>query len=121
MNRWKVASVHNLTPLVVVSDFRIEDIADFPTETYPPLIVDPDTPLTSPVAVELFQPVAGRNPDEVKCGSGVQLLEFALGNALDILRQPCGKPAMKKFFGLFAGKGSDHGAIVSHHVSVVKR
>jgi len=106
---------------VVVSDFRIEDIAVCPTETYPPLIVDPNTPLTRPIAGELFQPVARRNPDEVKCGGGVQLLEFALGNALDILWQLGGKPAMKKFFGLFAGKGSDHGVIVSYVVSVVKR
>ena len=78
MNRGEVASVHRLAPLVVVSDFRIEDAALFPAEAYTPLVVDPDTPLTGSVAGKLFEPVSGRGAKKIEGRGSVQLFEFAL-------------------------------------------
>jgi hypothetical protein len=72
---------------MVIDDLDVKGTAVFPTETYPPLIVDPDAPLACTIAGKLFQPIARRNAKEVKGGGTVQLLQFALCNTLNFLRQ----------------------------------
>jgi hypothetical protein len=48
-------------PLVVVGDFHFKGITVFPSETDPPLIVDPDAMLTLPIAGELLETIPGRD------------------------------------------------------------
>jgi hypothetical protein len=93
---------------MVIDDFNIVGVAAIPAETDPPLVVDPNTPLAIAVAGKLFQPVTGGNPQEIKRGGTVELPQLTLGYALEILRQLGRKPAVKQFFGLFAGERSDH-------------
>lgn len=86
---------------MVVSDLDIVDVS-VPSETYPPLVVDPDTPLAVAIAGKLLQPVPRRNPNKIKGSRSVELFQLALGNPLHILRQLRRKSSMKKLLGLFA-------------------
>lgn len=72
---------------MVIGDLDVKDAAVFPTKAYPPLIVDPDAPLACMIAGKLFQPIAWRDAKEVESGSTVQLLQLALCNTLNVLRQ----------------------------------
>ncbi|KAF0221757.1 MAG: hypothetical protein FD174_88 [Geobacteraceae bacterium] len=89
---------------MVIGDLDIVGIAVIPSEAYPPLIVDPNAPLAIAVPVKLLQPVARGNAQEVKGSSAVELFQFALGNALNVMRQLCRKSAVKQLVGLFAGE-----------------
>jgi len=82
---------------VIVDDLNVEGGVVIPAEADAPLVVDPDAPLAGAVAGKLFEPVAGRHAEEVEGCSAMELLQFALGDPLDILRQSRGKAAMKVF------------------------
>jgi hypothetical protein len=45
---------------VVVDDFDLPGISIPPFKANPPLIVDPDAPLTFPITTEFFEAVSGR-------------------------------------------------------------
>lgn len=98
---------------MIVDDFDIKGVAVFPAEADAPLVIDPDTPLAGAVAGELFEPVAGWHAEEVEGGGAVELLQLALGDPLDILRESRGKAAMKEFFRFFAGERADHTDIIT--------
>jgi hypothetical protein len=57
---------------MVVDDFDIVRTALFPLEADPPLIIDPDAPLSDAVVPQLFQPVARRYPQIVHPLGGVE-------------------------------------------------
>ena len=46
--------------LVIIHDLDIPGIRIFPSKTDPPTIIDSDAPLSGPIALEFFKPVAGR-------------------------------------------------------------
>lgn len=52
--------------LVIVDNLYLGGFAVFPDETDAPLVVDADTVLTLAVALERFEPVAGRRPQIVQ-------------------------------------------------------
>ena len=54
-----------------------------PNETDPPLIVDADAVLSSPVAPELLKAVARRDPQVLGIGCGMDNLKLAEHGALD--------------------------------------
>ncbi len=72
---------------MVIGDLDLKGAAVFPAKAYPPLIVDPDAPLSCTIAGKLFQPIARWNAKEVESGGTVQLLQPALRNTLNVLRQ----------------------------------
>jgi len=51
---------------VIVHDFHIPRRSLTPFKAYPPLIVDADAVLATPVAVQSFEPIARRHPQIVK-------------------------------------------------------
>jgi hypothetical protein len=89
---------------MVISDLHILGVAVCPAEADPPLIVDTNAPLILPITGKLLQPVAGRNAQEVKGGGAVELFQFALGNALYVLRQFCRITTVKQLLRLFASE-----------------
>lgn len=89
---------------MVIGDLHIVGIAVCPAEADPPLIVHTNAPLTIPITGKLLQPVARRDAQEVKGCSAAELFQFALGNALYVLRQFCRKTALKQLLCLFAGE-----------------
>ena len=51
---------------MVVHDFQIPHRAFAPLEAYPPLVIDTDAVLATPVAVQSFEPIARRNAPILK-------------------------------------------------------
>nr|WP_291315796.1 hypothetical protein [Desulfuromonas sp.] len=121
MHWGKVALFMSGTPLMVIDDFYIENAAVLPAEADVPLVVDADAPLPGSVAGELLEEVAGRDAQEIETGGGAELDQLALGDALHVLRQFSGKPAVEKLFGPFAEEVANHKAIVSTCCSIVNR
>ncbi len=72
---------------MVIGDLDVKGAAVFPTEAYPPVIVDPDAPLTCTITGKLFQPIARRDAKEIESCSTIQLLQLALCNTLNVLWQ----------------------------------
>ena len=91
-------------------------IAILPAETDTPLVVDTDAPLSSPIAGQLR-----RNTEEVETRGTMKLFHLALCRSLGIMRQPDREFAAKELFRFFAGKGCNHGVMVTLAGSIVKR
>lgn len=96
-------------------------IALLPAETDAPLVVDTDAPLPSPIAGQLFKAVSRRNTEEVETRGTMKLFQLALCSPLGILRQLGRESAVKELFRFFAGKGCNHGEMVTLVGSIVKR
>lgn len=47
-------------PSMIICDFNVVGSVRHPDKTDPPLIVDPNTMLSGPIAFESFQPITGR-------------------------------------------------------------
>lgn len=61
---------------MVVDDLDVPCSAFTPDEADPPLIVDADTRLSSAIAFERLQAIAGRNAQIIQRLSGVKHLQF---------------------------------------------
>ena len=61
---------------MIIDDLNIVSIAILPPETNPPLVIDTNTPMPSPITFQLFQSVIGRHPEIVHFLSGVQHSEL---------------------------------------------
>jgi hypothetical protein len=89
---------------VIIGDLDLIGVAGFPTETDPPLVVDPDAPLAGAVPGKLLEPVAGGNTEKFEGRGAIQLFELSLSNTLEIVRQLGGKRAVEKLLLLFDGE-----------------
>jgi len=116
-----VRADHWAFPSVVIDDFNIFGIAVFPAEAHPELVVDPDAPLAATVALEGFQPVAGRGTEGVDGYGRIQHGELALGRADDIGREALRGLPLPHQFGRPALEALDHGLNVSPHDTNIKR
>ena len=56
---------------MVVNDLDLVRITVLPPKADPPLVVDPDTVLSDPIALELLEPVARRDTQVIEGLSGV--------------------------------------------------
>jgi len=72
---------------MIIDDLYIEGISIPPRKTYPPLIIDANTPLTGTIASKRLQAVAGRDSQEIKAGGSTEQFQFTLSQALHILRE----------------------------------
>lgn len=79
-----------------------------PDKAQAPLAIDADAVLSSPVALERLQLVAGRHPQEGQLGGRMQLLKFAHGGGFDVgkARHPA---AFKQCLRVLASKVDQHG------------
>src|SRR6476646_6021853 len=68
---------------VIVDEFDMVRTSVLPYEADPPLPVDPDAVLASPVALQRLQPIARRNPKIVEHLGRVQLLQLPESRAQD--------------------------------------
>jgi hypothetical protein len=100
------------SPLVIVDDLYIVSIAGTPSEANAPLIIDPDTVLTSPVAFQDLQPVARRNAEKVKSRRGIDLQQLPMRNSLYVGRESSTVLAPKELFRVSIRKALDHRARV---------
>ena len=70
---------------MVVDQFHIVGIGVFPLKAEAKLVVDPDTPLSFPVAFQGFQTVPRRNPKIVQRTRAVEDPQFSFGGTGQIL------------------------------------
>jgi len=94
---------------VVVDDLNVKRVAVLPAEANPPLIVDTDTVLTRSVTLELFQPIAGRNPQVVQCLGRVDQAEFAEHGPVELGWEAADCLAAKEPFRVAIAESLDHG------------
>jgi hypothetical protein len=79
---------------MVIHDLDIQCIVSFPTKYDAPLLIDWEAPVAGPVAVQLFQPVARWDTEELQRGRCVDLVEQTPGLAMEIARQHSGISAV---------------------------
>ena len=101
---------------MIVDDLYVVRIAGTPSEANSPLIVDPDTVLTGPVAFQGFQPIAGRNTKKVETRRCVDLQQFSMRNSLYVGCKPSAMLAPKELLRLSVRKALDHWAIVQSDI-----
>ena len=77
---------HSSLALVIVDDLHIVSVAIVPDEADAVLIVDPNAVLTTSIARERLEPVAGERRQVSKLASRMKVLEFALGNPCHFLQ-----------------------------------
>src|SRR4051794_9012561 len=94
---------------VIVRDLDVPCRSLAPFKTYPPLIVDADAVLSTPVAVQSFQPVTGRHPQIVELFGRVQGQELGSCTALNLVWQGLDRITGKQRGRALVGEALDHG------------
>jgi hypothetical protein len=92
---------------MIIGDFGLECVAIMPNEAYSELIIDPDTMLSCTVALQRFQPIAGKKCQVREHSGSVNLDEFPLDN----LSEPVvafGISAVKNELRISGSKRPDH-------------
>jgi hypothetical protein len=92
---------------MVVSDLHVEGISLTPPKADSPLLVDTDAVLASPVALQCFEPIAGRNTQIEEGASTVEVQELAPRHPLDGTKSP-NVSVVKQSLRVTAPKASDH-------------
>jgi len=106
---------------MVINDLDIPGFASHPFKTDSPLIVDPDTVLTTTLTFEFFEPMARDTFQILQIFGVIQVQQLPASGTLNILRQFCRNLSAKYLFGLFGHKGLDHDLIISPDDNIVKR
>ncbi len=119
MDRSQLLGHLALLALVVVHDFDVRSIPVPPDEADPPLIVDPNTVATSPVAAQFLQPVGRRYRQIFQTLRRIQHDELAKRCAMKTGRKSPGVPALEHLFRFAAPKALDHSSIVTLGVKEV--
>jgi len=94
--------------IVVVDDFDFVRIVLSPDEENPPLLIDADRMLTSPVIFQGLQPVRRRDPQIIQSLRVAQNTELSNCVCLDVRRQFAAAMTGPDDRGLFIAKAGDH-------------
>jgi hypothetical protein len=98
---------------MIIRNFNIVCISGFPSETYSPLVIDPDAVFSFAVPFQGFQSISGRNSQGIQIWCGIQNYEFSPCKMLNILRQFSGKDSIKYFFGFFIPEKFNHVELIT--------
>lgn len=79
-----------------------------PLEADPPLIIDPDAVLSSPVARQLLEPIARRDAEVPQIFGGIENQELAKGSALELQGPPPHPLPLKDLLGVRVPEALDH-------------
>ena len=121
MNRRYVSFLHSISPLrVVINNFDAGNVTVCPCETYPPLVVDPDTVLALSVAFKQFQAVTWCRLQKLKRRSSINSSKLPVGCLLNIMGQLSGKLAIKYLLSFFAPETFYHKYMLTNSVSIGK-
>jgi hypothetical protein len=97
-----------VSPFVVVHDFNFPCCTVAPLEADPPLIVNADAMLTTPVTVQGFEVIAWRDPKIINFLCRVDRKKFGSRTALDLVRNVPNRVASEKRDRTFVGEALDH-------------
>jgi len=98
---------------MVIGDLDFDGVSRFPTETKPPLVVYPYAVLTLAVSPETLQLVAGRYPEGIKGGGGIEHVELCDRPVEEAGRKPCAF-TFPKLSCFLVREGFDHPANVPY-------
>jgi hypothetical protein len=97
---------------MIVHNLCVSDATLRPSKTDPVLLVDPDTVLPPPVALQSFQVVARRNPEILNGVGVVENEQLGPRSTLEVRRTdfPCGLRvlAVEDILGAFVSEGQNH-------------
>jgi hypothetical protein len=96
---------------MVVDDFDILWSSGGPDDTYPPLIIDPDTVLPRPVAFERLKTISGGHAQIVQLSRLIEQAKLAQRYVLDIRRQMAAPLATPYSRCLRIAEANDHPSI----------
>src|SRR4051794_9869780 len=106
---------------VIVRDLHIPRRCLAPFKAYPPLIVDADAVLSTPAAMQGFEPIARRHSQIVELLSRVDRQELGSCTTLNLVRQGFDRIAGKQRCRALVGEALDHSMCsVPEHGTLVK-
>src|SRR5882724_3689533 len=94
---------------VIVHDRHIPRRSLAPFKAYPPLIVDTDAVLSTPVAMQSFEPIARRHPQIVELFGRIHSKEPGSCTALNLVRHGLDRITGKQRCRALVGEALDHG------------
>jgi hypothetical protein len=94
---------------VVIHDLYIMGVAAPPSETDPPLVVDPDAVLPLPISPQPLESVPGRDPQVVQPLGGIKHPELPQGHPLHIRSKPPDGVPREQLLGIPISEALDHG------------
>jgi hypothetical protein len=95
---------------VVIDDLDLEGIRAFPLEAHPPLIVDANTVLTSPIASQLLQAITGRDSEVIQAFRCIKKQKLSQHRALEICRKAPRNLPREEPRRIPVGEAADHPA-----------
>ena len=105
---------------MIVNDFHIVRLTLIPLKADSPLIVDANTVLTAPCAMQGFEAVSGGNAEVVQPACDLQLAELSPGDGFDV-DEATDADAIGERLGIGALERNDHAPIITPYVINVKR
>jgi hypothetical protein len=97
-----------VSPFVVVHDFNFPCCTVAPLEAEPPLIVNADAMLTTPITVQGFQAITWQDAKIINFLCRIDGKKFGSRTALDLVRNVPNGVAAKKCSRTFVGEALDH-------------
>jgi len=95
--------------LVVVNDLNVPRIATLPSETDPPLVVDPNAVLARAVTVQPFQAVARRYTEVVQLHRSIQHPELSQCHLAHPRSESASRAPVEETFCVPVAEALDHG------------
>ena len=92
-----------------------------PLEANPPLLIDADAVLASPISRKLFQAIARWQAQVIQTLCGMEQFQLVISPLLYVFWVFATELALKDSFGLFVPKRLDHLSIVSSKDTIVKK
>ena len=106
---------------MVVNDLDLVRIAVLPAKADPPLIVDTDTVLSDPIALELLEPVARRDTQVIEGLGGVHRNQFPQHDASEVGWISANRLPVEEAGSIPVAEALDHPAKLAPGVSNGKR
>jgi len=105
---------------VVVHDLDIRSIPIEPSKADTPLIVDPNTHLSSPIPLQDFEPIAGRIAKIFNRHRGIDLAQFSKRSILNVSGKPAAPLTLPNTLGLLAPERSKHPLLFARYAVRIK-
>src|SRR6185503_19408806 len=92
---------------MIIDDFDIPRVSIFKPEAQPPLVVDPDGPLTLTVSLQFLQPITRRCPHIVQKNALIELVELTQSHFSN-RRKPPVYACLPKFMSILIANTTYH-------------
>lgn len=101
---------------VVIDDFHVVGVSVDPSETDPPLIIDPDAELAFAGAFQRLKPAGWWHAQVFQHRGVAEHAQLPTSDSLDIGRQPAGRRSTPDLFRFLVSKVPDHETTITFPV-----